>query len=230
MNVLILRHGPKDESITHITGLESKLLPQADEVIKKYVNKKLVNIVNKDTQIIIYTSPVERAKETAELIYQDLVELKYKVSRPKIAVGFGSYDLIDGKVVNLIPPEMSKIWGTAKREQSKDSKENSPLLAWCNVGYYENFNGTGLSLLEMVSRMEEYIERIPMKENTLNIIVSHSGDIEPFLYYLIAKERGIDLQENPMPSLYFETGKALSPLEGIILEVSNKSIKFVKRI
>lgn len=233
MKIKIIKHAPKDNSISHITGMESQLSDIAKQAVSEYIKSNDFE----GYKILIHTSPVQRAKDTATYVYEGLKE-DVNVSLPIVMKGFGSYEEIEGTVKNLISPEMSKMWGEAK-EKGKDinGAENDSLYEWCKVGYFEKHNNTGISLNEMCERMYRYIINLKGDKNTLHLIISHSGDIEPFVYWLITKNRNIELKSNPMPNLFNETEGALKPLEGIDIEVLSREmyveyrdIKFVLRV
>ncbi len=226
MDILLLRHAPKDNTVKHITGMEAQLTSNAVESVNNFVNSRDFSSYKK---ICIHTSPVQRAKDTASMIYEKLNDV-YAVNPVIVMNNFGSYEEIDGEVKNLVSPEMSKLWGEAK-SKAKDERdaEHSALLSWCKVGYFETFNDTGISLNDMCERMQNYILNLKQEDDILHIIISHSGDIEPYIYWLISKERGLNLEDNPMVDMFNEFGGAVHALDGYQLKRLKEGLIFINQ-
>ncbi|MCL4415416.1 MAG: hypothetical protein M1365_01750 [Actinobacteria bacterium] len=229
MAVEIVRHGPKNNNAeAHLTGVEASLDPTKMGEIRVFA-RNFVSRVPKGL-IRIDSTPVDRAVATTLVIYQTIVNegLSSLIQEPKVDSLIGSYEIgLDGKVINLSPAAMSKIWGNAKKEESYAylQGENKPLFAWSEQGFFnpqsENPIDPGISLAEIGWRIGTYVyskhNEIIEKGLTKNTLaIGHSGDIEPWLYLTLAMEEGKDITQNVVMADYFRrTGGALEPLTGV---------------
>lgn len=110
-----IRHGPKQIDLQS-KGHETKLTDLGTKAVKEYSQKLVSTLVESQyTKVIIYTSPVERAYDTAKIIYSEIKQnSNIKTQLPIIEPKFSSYTVNGGLIQNLSPKEMSKIWGEAK--------------------------------------------------------------------------------------------------------------------
>jgi broad specificity phosphatase PhoE len=203
--VEIIRHGPKNPNSVHKTGIEASLTEEGIKLIQSYAS----NFINKD--IFVYSSPVQRAKDTAQVICNVLGIPTYIVD-PK----FSSYSVNKDKVINMVAPELSKIWGDNKRDVNK---EDESLYAWTKAGWENNFREDKHSIRSIAQRLLKRVLRYLEGEEGYHLVIGHSGDIEP-LYALL------NLPEDPIVT-YDNSDGALLPLEGVKFELDGDNVKCI---
>lgn len=202
MKIEIIRHGPKNIVKNHTTGQEALLSKEGIKQVKEYA-KTL------DKKTFIYTSPVPRAKYTAESI-SNVLKGNY-IIEPK----FSSYDLNGTDVVNLVSSELSKAWGDNRNDPNK---EDESLNSWTEFGWNNSYGKEYLSIREIGKRLgRKVLELLESSNNKPILAISHSGDIEPLLALLVN-------DTNPL-QVYKETDGALLPLEGISFEKNGDIVK-----
>ena len=230
MYLHLIRHGPKNnDPNVHGTGVEALLDPsQLHKIVNygKYLQQRAGQ--SRSQRIILETTPVERAKATAEVLYRTMIiqlEPAFSYVKPSVNPLIGSYAYDEqGKAVNLGPQAMSKLWAEAKKSEhcNQFQGEHQPLYAWCEQGFdnkqANNPADPGISLREISCRIGTYVyQTLQEKENRDFITaIGHSGDIEPFLYLCLEMLEGRDGSNHDALTRHFKkTRGALEPLTGI---------------
>ena len=127
----------------------------------------------------------------------------------------------DGRVINLSPAGMSALWKDAKVKGAE--RETACVAAWCNAAFDNTWDDTGISLREIAARAGAFVlhtlqEFEALTEPAYRVGFGHSGDLEFFLYWVLAEAAGIS---NITPEVLLryldETGGALAPLQGYVI-------------
>lgn len=225
-SIKIIRHAPKVEGDPHHTGIEARLEETAPKDVEAFVEREKA-FFEGATKINIFHTPVPRSIQTAEFLHTSLKQHfgnDAVIAEPAMTPMVGSSETQNGQVINLSPKDMSRIWGEAKQNDhytGTNRREDQPLHAWATVGFDNNWDETGISIREIALRLgtflyQRFSEEAITEDKIADIGISHSGDIEPFLYLLIAYTEGIDTRgQNAMPALFDRLGGAMNPFEGV---------------
>ena len=228
----LIRHGPKnnDPSLHLIPGAAT-LDEKADAAIRDYI-KQFAKSLPSNATIGLYTTIVKRAMQTADIAHDEFNRLGFSVSSPQVD-SIGSYVNDNGTERNLSSHLMSLEWQKGKDAEWKAgtyargiNKEDLPMMLWCEKGFdnpqYSGLNlpdyDSGISLREIAARVGDYIlQRITnQKGKDADLVIQHSGDIEPWLILTLAMISGHDsTQPGYMQRMLPKIGGGLNPLTGI---------------
>ncbi|MBS3109537.1 hypothetical protein J4227_03350 [Candidatus Woesearchaeota archaeon] len=245
----IVRHGHKNnDPNAHGAGTEALLDSSKLFYIVNYAGE-IMHGLHGDENVIIGTSPVDRARATAGIVYEILnIDPRLngekngarRLAGPNVVPLIGSYAMDrDGKAVNLGPKAMSDLWAEAKKSDTyaAGDGEHAPLRAWLEQGLDNPQAGNpadpGISLREYACRIGAHFYRSlnlfneskvsNIRPKQLDINFGHSGDIEFFLYLTLDMLMGKDGSDPERLIKYFEqTGGALEPLTGIEVEYDSR--------
>jgi len=237
-----IRHGPKkDDPNLHLIPGAVTLDEKADQVIRDYANDFIIEISPYDITVVnIYSTIVKRASQTAQILYDFLSRQEGLVVKAPRFDSIGSYINHNGQEINLSSNAMSKEWQRGKQIEWEEGKyargikkEDLPLLLWCQKGFDNHGyfgldlpkGDSGVSLRETAARVGDYIlSRLDenekccgaTSESKADLIISHSGDLEPWLFLTLAMIRGHDSsKEDYMVEMFNHIGGGLMPMEGI---------------
>ncbi len=244
----LYRHGPKNNSPdAHGTGVEALLDPSRIPDIEAHA-RKVFQDAHKGgySRIEPWTTPVDRARATGDIVYRMLDEetsaggRRVYVFSPEIHTLLGScgVDRTTDSVVNLSPRSMSALWADAKRADNYAhlEAEHRPLAAWFAQGLDNpqgwkedqpdtwNTQDPGITLREIAWRVGSFVyDKLKgSREGTHVVAYGHSGDLELWAALTLQMVQGKDdgstgTTGEDMKRLFAVLGGALEPLQGYSL-------------
>jgi hypothetical protein len=238
MELRLIRHGPKNnDPQAHQTGVEALLDSQRIHEIITYASDTLNSL---DPEVIkkikVETTLVNRSIVTGGIIHQVLnLDPRFVATPPTIQHLLSPHgkNPITNEIINLSPKAMSYKWAEAKKLDDYNllQGEHKPLYSWCEQGFDNqlamNSNDPGFSLREIACRIGAYTAEkiLNLGDKDLTIAIGHSGYLEPFLYLILDMLNGGDGTDPITMLKYFqETGGALEPLTGLIIEKTNSGL------
>ncbi len=229
MRIDLIRHGYKNnDPAAHGTAVEALLQPGKIYRTVQFAAGVLGTLSSQTARIIIESTPVGRARATANLAYKVMsLDPRFQVSPPAVRDFLGSYVKCPGKgeeVLNLSSRAMIRLWEEGKRKAQRtglsDEAETESLLAWCRQGFDNSYDAAdpGISLREIACRVGHYMHETlaRVQDDEYVLAFGHSGDLEPFLYLCLEMREGKSgLEQDAMAKRLAETKGALKPLTGI---------------
>ena len=180
-NIYIVRHGETDwNKEGKIQGAEADI--PLNNVGKEQAKKLALYVKNyrmqKHNIDCIWTSPLSRAKETAEIIKQDIMIESLIVYNELVETGMGKLSGLNKT------DELLKLWDNCKRNNKYLSIEKDEEMIY-RMKEANNMLNIGIENHELiVNRCAKIIKEIKASIYNNIIIVTHSGFINVLLSYI----------------------------------------------
>ncbi|HEB01474.1 MAG TPA: hypothetical protein ENI16_00565 [Candidatus Portnoybacteria bacterium] len=234
-----MRHAPKAEA-SDVSG--KSLLSEEGRERAREVGRELEV---KQHGIKAYTSPTERAIETADLVLeeQEKKETSILKSRERDELGLipGSkdfYQQIKKLTKENLPPNYEKLEGEEK-EEAFEKAEDKAVDWWLKMGDQKPDNETAspqemaVSVARLVDRYIRMADRLYSGSEVDLLNVSHKGTLEPFLKEVLFRKVRDETGEEKVVRGFEELeeiGGGMRPTESWTLTIKtnkegNKSIK-----